>query len=189
MKSLKSHLFDMPRPTLSKTIGVVLVFCAATAAFSQAQTFTTLVVFNDTNGSQPFMSLVQGSDGNLYGATKYGGQAGVGTVFKMTPAGALTTLHSFAGSPTDGSEPYAGLVLGTDGNFYGTTEAGGANGYGTVFKIRDNLRNQHAQPQLCHQLPHRLPNDPLHSFDLADSGTPWAALVQATNGNFYGTTV
>jgi uncharacterized repeat protein (TIGR03803 family) len=70
-----------------------------------AQTFTTITDFNWNDGAQPyFLSLVQGPDGDFYGTTFYGGVigSGYGTVFKITPSGALTTLHSFAGSPTDG---------------------------------------------------------------------------------------
>src|SRR5258708_3073127 len=102
-----------------------------------AQTFTSLVNFNGNNGANPlYAALVQGTDGNLYGTADAGGAHGQGTVFKITPAGALTTLHSFCAQSncTDGSTPYAGLVLGTDGNFYGTTAYGGAHGDGAVFK-------------------------------------------------------
>ena len=99
---------------------------------------TTLVVFNGANGYNPSAGLVQGTDGNFYGTTAYGGNlslnagSGFGTVFKMTPAGALTTLVSFNGS--NGSYPCAGLAQGSDGNFYGTTGGGGAGGFGTIFK-------------------------------------------------------
>ena len=99
-------------------------------------TLTTLHSFNGTDGSgNPAAALVQGTDGNFYGTTESGGANGPGTVFKITPSGTLTTLHSFDG--TDGAEP-DGLVQGTDGNFYGTTYTGGdiANQpLGTVFKI------------------------------------------------------
>ena len=80
---------------------------------------------------------MQGSDGNFYGTTLDSGADDSGTVFKMTPGGTLTTLYSFCVQTncTDGSEPSAGLVQGTDGNFYGTTGYGGADGLGTVFKI------------------------------------------------------
>ena len=72
--------------------------------------------------------LVQGSDGNFYGTTAHGGtNGGVGTVFKISATGALTTLYSFTGGK-DGGRPQAGLVQGSDGNFYGTTADGGTNG-------------------------------------------------------------
>ena len=101
-----------------------------------AQTFTTLVDFNGNDGAQPgYMSLAQGTDGNFYGTTPSGGEHLQGTVFRITPAGALTILHSFSGYPSEGAVPFAGLVQGTDGNFYGTTALGGANSEGTVFKL------------------------------------------------------
>ena len=79
---------------------------------------------------------MQGSDGNFYGTTSNGGtNGGFGTVFKISATGALTTLYSFTGGK-DGGDPRAGLVQGSDGNFYGTTVNGGTNGdFGTVFKI------------------------------------------------------
>jgi uncharacterized repeat protein (TIGR03803 family) len=58
-----------------------------------------------------------------------------GTAFKITPTGNLTTLHSFSGSPSEGAGPVAGLVQGSDGNFYGTTALGGTHGVGTVFSL------------------------------------------------------
>ena len=140
--------------------GVVLVICAA-ATIASAQTVTTLASFDITNGADPFTGLVQGTDGNFYGTTQAGGASGnctngCGTVFKITAAGTLTTLHSFDG---------------TDGNFYGTTYAGGTNGDGTVFKITPagTLTT-------------------LHTFGGSDGRNPASSLVQATNGNFYGTT-
>lgn len=106
-----------------------------------AGALTTLVSFNGTNGSYPVAGLVQGSDGNFYGATVLGGANNRGTVFKMTPAGALTTLVSFNG--LNGSSPFAALVQGTNGNFYGTTAGGNgywvsgsaSYNYGTVFEM------------------------------------------------------
>ena len=119
-----------------KTACAVALLCAAAAIASPAQNFTTLVNFNGTKGAQPYlMSLVQGTDGNLYGTTSVRGANDLGTVFKVTPTGTQTTLHSFAGYPTDGAYPQAGLVLATNGNFYGTTSAGGVNNDGPVFSI------------------------------------------------------
>ena len=88
------------------------------------------------DGSSPVGSLVRGDDGSLYGATEFNtirGLAFYGTLFKLTPAGALSTLYSLNFS--DGSYPVAGLVLADDGNFYGTTEQGGATSNGTVFRM------------------------------------------------------
>ncbi len=139
-----------------------------------AQTLTTLANFTGTNGGSPFLgSLIQGLDGNLYGTTQTGGAHRQGTVFKITPTGTLTALYSFCAQSkcADGAAPYAGLVLGTDGNFYGTTESGGVNRAGTVFKITP-------QGKLT----------TLHLFNFHDGANPYAALIQATDGNFYGTT-
>jgi uncharacterized protein (TIGR03437 family) len=149
-------------------------------------TLTTLYNFTGPDGSNPGTGLVQGSDGNFYGTTQYGGAnncqsdgtPGCGTIFKITPTGVLTTLHSF--SVTDGANPDANLVQGVDGNFYGTTPEGGSgncqsaynNGCGTVFKIT---------PQGTFTL--------LHNFDIVDGTQPEGALIQAAGGNFYGHTV
>jgi uncharacterized repeat protein (TIGR03803 family) len=88
----------------------------------------------------PAAGLVQGSDGNFYGTTSGGGVSSFGTVFRMVPAGAVTTLYSFSYDGSDGSYPYAALVQGAYGNFYGTTVVGGTPyGGGTVFKLTVNL--------------------------------------------------
>ena len=133
-------------------------------------TLTTLHSFDyTTDGANPIGGLIQAGDGNFYGTTTAGGTNGHGTVFRITRSGKLTTLHSFTDS-TDGALPYAGLVQGTDGSFYGTTYEGGANGYGAIFSITSagTLTT-------------------LHSFDTTGF-EPFAGLVQATDGNFYGTT-
>ena len=103
---------------------------------SSAGVTTTLHSFTNFvgEGSRPAAGLVQGSDGNFYGTTPGGGISNTGTVFRVTPSGALTTLYGFTGG-TDGAAPFAGLVQGIDGNFYGTTTSGGAFGFGTVFKL------------------------------------------------------
>lgn len=122
----------------------------------------------------PYGELVLGNDGNFYGTTQYGGNPGDGTVFKVTPGGILTTLHSFQGS--DGGYPLGGVVLGNDGNFYGTTSAFGAYESGTVFKITP-ARVLTTLYNFCVQTA------------CADGGDPFGTLIQATDGNFYGTTV
>jgi uncharacterized repeat protein (TIGR03803 family) len=154
---------------------VAALLCAATVIAAHAQTFTTLVNFDGSNGALPedTMALVQGLDGNLYGTTMDGGASGEGTVFRVTSSGAVTILHSFCSQPgcPDGNIPYTGLVLGADENFYGTTPAGGASYDGTLFKIT-------AAGVLT----------TLHSFSGPDGIGPEAALVQGGDGNFYGTT-
>jgi len=130
------------------------------------------------DGSEPYASLVQGTDRNFYGTTYSGGTHAKGTVFKITPTGELTTLHSFCSLPNcaDGINWInAGLVQGNDGSFYGTTNGGGAHAGGTIFKITSSGKLT-----------------TLYSFctqaGCADGDGPQAGLVQATDGNFYGTT-
>jgi uncharacterized repeat protein (TIGR03803 family) len=157
------------------TIIVFVLMFIATTSMSRAQTFTTLVNFDGSNGAFPeFSSLVQSADGHYYGTTGFGGANGNGTVFKLGADGNLTTLYSFCSQTNcaDGSMPFATVIQATDGNFYGTTYSGGTNGdFGTIFKLTPKgvLTT-------------------LHSFDLSDGAQPEGALVQATDGNFYGTT-
>jgi uncharacterized repeat protein (TIGR03803 family) len=122
--------------------------------------------------SDPYTGLIQGSDGNFYGTTGAGGASDDGTVFKITPSGTETVLHAFAKSGTDGQTPYAGLIQGSDGNFYGTTYFGGANGFGTVFKVTPSGTET-----------------VVYSFAGGSDGEhPYGGVTQGSDGNFYGTT-
>src|SRR5260370_42312815 len=126
----------------------IILLCAVIPMAGRAQTFTTLTSFSGSNGSNPlFAPLVQGTDGNLYGTASAGGAHSQGTVFKITRSGTLTTLYSFCAQSkcTDGSAPYAGLIQGRDGNFYGTTASGATAGQGTRFTIeaRERLPKPH----------------------------------------------
>jgi uncharacterized repeat protein (TIGR03803 family) len=147
--------------------------CGTVFKITSGGALTALHNFDGTDGEQPDAGLVQATDGNFYGTTVEGGGndlcTSCGTVFKITPEGTLTTLHNFGGA--DGEYPTAGLAQATDGDFYGTTQGGGASGDGTIFKIT-------AAGALT----------TLHSFDGTDGESPTAGLVQATDGNFYGTT-
>ncbi len=148
------------------------------------QTYSVLVDFNGADGATPSATLVQGTDGNFYGTTLYGGNPtycsfsfGCGSVFKATAAGTVTLLYAFcsqAGCP-DGDLPNGALVQGTDGNLYGTTSAGGARGGGTVFKISPSgsLTTIYS---FCSQT------------NCTDGFSPNGGLVQGSDGNFYGTT-
>jgi uncharacterized repeat protein (TIGR03803 family) len=168
------------RRLLSKKSFAVFVLCAATTVASPAQTFTTLFSFDGTNGETPeYGLLIQGTDGNLYGTTTYGGDNignNEGTVFKITTSGQLTTLYSFCVQTycTDGANPTAGVVQGTNGNFYGTTSQGGVNLGSSVFEVTPE--GQFSS---------------LYSFcpnSNCSGGTQvFAGLVQAPNRNFYGT--
>ena len=97
-------------------------------------TFSTLASFSGgIDGAYANSWVVEASDGNFYGTTQYGGEHGVGTVFRVDGAGQLTVIHSFAGP--DGEEPVSGLVEGPGGVLYGTTFRGGANGSATAFRL------------------------------------------------------
>jgi uncharacterized repeat protein (TIGR03803 family) len=155
---------------------LVAAFCVATAVVSPAQTFTTVFTFSSSTGSNA-NSLVQGIDGNFYGTSELYGQNMGGTVYEITPSGKLISIYSFCSLPNcaDGGTPFAGLLLAADGNFYGTTNGGGANGQGgTVFKLSPG-------GQLT----------TLYSFcaqaKCGDGGGP-SVLVQGRDGDLYGIT-
>ena len=126
---------------------------------------------NGPGGSEPSGPLLLASDGNLYGATRLGGVYGLGSIFKMTPGGTVTTIYSF-GSNGNLVEtmPYGPLIQATDGNFYGTTSFKDS---GTIFKLTPAgvLTTLHA---FCSQA------------NCADGYDPSGGLFQATNGNLYG---
>ena len=135
---------------------------------TSAGVFTTLYTCDTTLCGDPTGPLLQGKDGNFYGTSTYGGATEQGTIFKITPAGVLTVIYNF--DNTHGEYPIGGLVQGTDGNFYGTALDGGTKGYGTIFKVTPAGRLT-----------------VLHNMNGAsDGGAPYAGLVQATDGNFYG---
>jgi uncharacterized repeat protein (TIGR03803 family) len=153
--------------------------CGTVFKITSAGTLTTLWQFgslsNDADGESPEGALVQGSDGNFYGTTFGGGAHSRGTVFRISPSGYLTNLYSFGTVLNDGFNPLAGLVQGNDGNFYGMTYNGGNNRDGTVFKITS------AGTLTTLWQFGSLPND-------LDGKWPYGALVQGSDGNFYGTT-
>jgi uncharacterized repeat protein (TIGR03803 family) len=146
-------------------------------------TYSTLHAFDTTDGAQSCNGLVQGVDGNLYGSTSGGGATytnclttGCGTIFKITPTGTFTLLHSLNGS-TDGANPAGTLAVGSDGNFYGATVWGGdysqcGVGCGILFEVTPTGTYTN-----------------LHSFAaLSDGAGPNEGPIQANDGNLYGTT-
>ncbi len=133
-------------------------------------TLTALHSFANTDGAQPVAGLTLDTDGSFYGTTYAGGTYNAGTVFKLALDGTFASLYSFTGG-ADGSNCYGGLLLASDGNFYGTTEQGGAYGLGTVYRIsREGVLTT------------------LASFDGYQGAVPECTLIQATDGNLYGTT-
>jgi uncharacterized repeat protein (TIGR03803 family) len=134
-------------------------------------TITSLASFNGRNGKNPYAGLVMDGSGDLYGVTQGGGAKGDGTVFEVAPgSGQITTLASFNGS--NGKNPYAGLVMDGQGDLYGTTTGGGANGDGTVFEL---IQGSNTITTLA-------------SFNGTDGRSPRAMLLMDGSGNLYGTT-
>jgi len=122
------------------------------------------------DGCHPFAGVILDSAGNLYGTTTYGGAANGGVLFEVDTAGQETVLYSFPGA-ADGSYPDAGVIRDSAGNFYGTTSAGGAAGFGVVYKL-DTAGHETV----------------LHTFTGgADGGAPNAGLIRDSTGNLYGT--
>jgi uncharacterized repeat protein (TIGR03803 family) len=176
----------LPRTLCGLSI-LVVSSCGGGGASPPSPTVTAETLYSfggtSTDAMGPSGVLFQGSDGNFYGTSDRGGLAecadgassdpyytGCGTVFKITPAGKETVLHSFAAAPGDGTAP-AVLIQGSDGNFYGATAGGGANNAGTVFKLT---------PEGVETI--------LYSFKGGTDGAAAQGLIQANDGNFYGTT-
>jgi uncharacterized repeat protein (TIGR03803 family) len=154
------------------TSGKGLTYCGTAFSVTPSGAFGSVTMncsINFPDGNAP-QGLIQGTDGNFYGVTFFGGDNELGSVYKLTPQGVLTTLVSFDGS--NGNGPVGTLTEGTDGNFYGATYGGGSQiGWGTVFKVT---------PQGALTT--------LHRFDFTHGSQPYAGVIQAADGNYYGTT-
>jgi uncharacterized repeat protein (TIGR03803 family) len=172
----------------AKNMFFAFALCAVTAIISPAQTLTTLVSFDGADGNSP-QSMIQATDGNFYGVTYSGGAYNNGgTIFKVTPGGALTTLYNFCSQSNciDGENPAGQLLQAKDGNLYGTTFLGGGNcviengamtGCGTVFKITTGGQFTSLY-SFCSIVVEGL---------CADGISPYAGLIQGIDGNLYGT--
>lgn len=134
-------------------------------------------------GQSPYGGLIRDVEGNFYGTTTAGGTSvdesctsdGCGTVFKLDAHGRESVLYSFTGANGDGANPSARLIRDAEGNLYGTTNAGGAHGSGTVFKL-DNAGQETVLYSFC------------SLASCADGQQPTTGLVQDAAGNLYGTT-
>ncbi len=179
------------RAIIALTVMLALEIATVWISPAHAQVLTPLYNFcsqggaNCTDGAQPLAGLVQATDGNFYGTTFKGGDYSWGTVFKLSPTGALSTLHSFCpqNGCLDGAYPQEELIQASDGFLYGATPTGGGGPgcgirdiCGTVFKISSDCAFTK-----------------LYGFcsdgACADGRAPLAALVQAADGNLYGTTL
>jgi uncharacterized repeat protein (TIGR03803 family) len=151
----------------SSSVGAIMRISPTTGAAVVMHAF-----IGGTEGITPYSGLIQGADGALYGTTFLGGSENAGTVYKMALDGTFTTLVTFTSKSQGAYEPYAGLVQGTDGTFYGTTLRGGTNNVGTVFKMT-------ATGTMT----------VLHSFVTSDGSNPEGKLVFGADGALYGTTL
>jgi uncharacterized repeat protein (TIGR03803 family) len=144
--------------------------CGTVFSITSSGTLTVLYNFDNTHGNDPsYASLIQGSNGNFYGTTEFGGASGDGVIYEITPAGTVTVLHSFSGS--DGTIPLVALTQATDGNLYTSVINGGTGGAGTLVRISPSGANFSVQYNYT-----------------GDDGSPASPLVQNTNGIFYGKT-
>ena len=149
--------------------------CGTAFKMSPQGALSVLHQFDLTDGSQPAAAFLKGPNDELYTTSAGGGRYNLGTIFRSSRSGAITVLHQFQGG--DGALPYAPLIVGTDGNVYGTAYYGGSygcfapHGCGTVFMVT-------RQGKLTK----------VHRFNGKDGNAPYAALFQAANGIFYGTT-
>ncbi len=138
--------------------------------------FTTIYQFSQSEGATVVASLVQGTDGNLYGTAYQGGSSGCGAIFELSTSGTLLWDYSFPCQP-GGANPIAGLIQASDGSFYGTTLTGGTYNVGTVFKVSQGVVSTVYN---------------FHGFPVTatskDGSYPYGGLVQATDGNLYGST-
>lgn len=168
---------------------LILLFSVITfaAQSGQAQTFTVLHTFTGgDDGGTPYAGVTIGGSGTLYGTTYYGGMDGDGVVFELScraSSWTLNPLHSFAGYPSDGSRPWAGVVIGPNGAIYGTTYGGGNANDGTVFELRP-------PPTACLTALCPWNETVLHSFQgWSDGAYPgYGNLIFDQAGNIYGTT-
>lgn len=165
----------MTKLSFRKVSFIMLLLGLATSM--SAQTFITLVQFDNTFGEQPATPLVQGADGNLYGTASIAGTGGGGTFFQLLPGGSVNILYDFCSQGSgcsDGFGPIGGLLPSLDGNFYGITWSGGRYSAGSIFQITPQgvLTSVYS---FCAQI------------NCADGERP-TQLVEGNDGNFYGTT-
>jgi uncharacterized repeat protein (TIGR03803 family) len=196
-----------------RSVGLLFLPLMFGLSIASAQTYSDLYEFSGkADGCCPAYPSVmaQGEDGNLYGITTAGGANNLGLVFKITPTGAYSTLYSF--DTVHGSTPVGGLTLGADGNLYGMAEEGGAHGFGNIFKITpsgtltviydftgaadggfpvspltlstDGTFHGTSYPGVAFKVTTKGVLSVLHTIPT----TSYGPLLQASDGNYYGTT-
>ena len=192
-----------------KALRIILGMCLLVST-AVGQTLTTLHNFcsptNCSDGGLVNAGVIQGKDGNFYGTT-FKGAAGYGTVYKITPSGTLTVLHTFTGK-ADGGNAYAGVIQASDGNLYGTTQLGtiyrvtptgsfkmlhkfsaGTQVNAGLLQAKDgNFYGATATLDTVFKMTPAGVVTTLHTFKGPDGANPLGTLIQASDGNFYGTT-
>jgi uncharacterized repeat protein (TIGR03803 family) len=148
--------------------------------FKMSTTGTLLMSVTVHGGAEPQYPqapLIEGTDGNFYGTSNKGGDLAYsgGTVFQCTPLGVVTVLHGF--TDPEGDSPEGGVVEGSDGNFYGTTEANGTSNFGAIYRVTPA-----GDFTVLHQFTGSHPTGP------TDGAQPFGEMILASDGSFYGTT-
>jgi uncharacterized repeat protein (TIGR03803 family) len=165
VQASNGNLYGMTEEGGTNNVGVIFSYNPSTTAYSVLENF------NVSNGSYPLGSLVQASNGNLYGMTEEGGTNGLGVIFSYNPSTTTySVLENFGG--TNGSFPAGSLVQASNGNLYGMTEEGGIYGLGVIFSYN----------------PSTTVYSVLENFSTPNGSVPYGSLVQASNGNLYGMT-
>ena len=168
------------QPTRAAGLAIfVLALTVGALTPLRAQTYSDLYNFganaNDPTNPQSSGIIAQGRDGELYSTTPFGGSNGQGAAVKISPTGALTRIYDFTFASSGGTNPFGGLTLGTDGNFYGTTKTGGTASYGTLFKLTSA------------GILTPLYNFGTCAYPCLEGTYPTSPPIQGADGNFYGT--
>jgi uncharacterized repeat protein (TIGR03803 family) len=165
MQASDGKLYGMTSQGGSNGAGVIFSFDPASS------TYTKVKDFDNTNGGYPYGSLMQASDGKLYGMTLQGGSSGYGVIFSFDPASSTyTKVKDF--DNTNGRNPYGSLMQASDGKLYGMTSQGGSNGYGVIFSF-DPASSTYTK---------------VKDFDNTNGRNPYGSLMQASDGKLYGMT-
>ena len=167
MQASNGKLYGMTSQGGSNGAGVIFSFDPADASYSDLKDLD-----NTADGGNPNGSLVQASNGKLYGLTYSGGSNGVGTVFSFDPATNSYSNLKDLDNTTDGGNPYGSLVQASNGKLYGLTSQGGSNGSGVIFSFNPATNTYNNLKDL--------------NYNNTDGGTPYGSLVQANNGKLYG---
>jgi uncharacterized repeat protein (TIGR03803 family) len=141
--------------------------CGTVFRMTPNGTITTLYNFDGIHGQNPYASVFEGSDNNLYGTASAGGSDNEGTIFRLSPRG-IAVLKTLDGR--DGGAPFVGVIQATDGNLYGVTATGGRLKHGVIFQITSAGYSV------------------LYDFDGTNGSSPQSQLIQHTNGKIYGMT-